>query len=123
MGSRQPMRLSYSEFQVLKVETDAVFAAWKAGYKKFDELFLQLWKTRVRSQPGVSGSQVLKNLNANFEHLRIQQRIEEIAAFRAQHERFCQVSCMKTEFTSLPLVLILHSAFLSQSGGGVSAGR
>lgn len=92
VGSRQPMKLSYADFQALKLETDAVFAAWRVGSKKFDELFLQLWKARVRSQSGVSGSQVLKTLNATFEHLRIQQRFEEIAAFRAQHERFCQVT-------------------------------
>lgn len=28
---------------------------------------------------------------ASFEHLKLQQRLDDIGAFRAQHERFCQV--------------------------------
>lgn len=31
---------------------------------------------------------------SNLEHMKLQQRLEEVAAFRGQHQRFCQVRVM-----------------------------
>lgn len=91
LSQRLPMNIKYEDFVVIKKETDALFASWKAGLGKFQDLYVDLWKKRVRSQPGSSSSNPLKMVNANFEHMKLQLRLDEIATFRAQHQKFCSV--------------------------------
>lgn len=96
LAARGLMRQSYDDFVAGKKELDALFAAWKQGARRFEEMFLDLWKKRVRGGGGVGGGlsglssssstpnmsvlatgpQVLKTLQGSLEHLKLQQRLE-----------------------------------------------
>jgi hypothetical protein len=63
------MRSGYDDFVSTKKEMDGLFGAWRTGSRRFDEMFVDLWKKRIRSMgAGSSGAQALKNLQARHNH-------------------------------------------------------
>lgn len=88
------MRQPYDPtFLQTKREADALFAGWKQGGRKVEELFLDLWKKRragasTSSSAATAPALILKALEPSAEHARLEQRLEEAAAFRAAHARF-----------------------------------
>lgn len=92
------MRQPYDpDFLRSKREADALFAAWRQGTRRVEEMFLDMWKKRRAASASSSSSsttnaqQILRALQPSAEHARLEQRLEEVGAFRAAHARFCDV--------------------------------
>lgn len=72
-----------------------VLACWKRGARKFEEMYLELLKKRVRGgASGKAGSGMggrVQGLQESEDLVKLQERLGEVAKFRGDHARFSRV--------------------------------
>ncbi|CAM9242548.1 unnamed protein product, partial [Chrysoparadoxa australica] len=88
--SESLLRISYPKFQERMGEVTTVFGSWKSGYESFEKFFLDRCKKRAKAtKKAMDGQGILKSLH--FEHEALMKRLQDVAAFREQHEKFRDV--------------------------------
>jgi len=96
------LQLREGEYEKGIEEMEEVLGQWKGGARKFEEMYLELWKRRVRDGTSAtinSSSSISISSSASRMHglqesgalSKLQQRLSELASFRAEHTRFCLV--------------------------------
>ena len=90
------MKVDFSAFEALNAELVALFSKWDTDYKKFTAFFIEQHKRRGRLTTGAAPDgvattplQLLKSLD--LAHVPLQARLDDIRAFRADHENLLTV--------------------------------